>query len=88
MSVHVHSILEVHLKGTIISIHSGDNCVCLAGDIVLAQDIISDNGQVHFVCKIFRDVSNFFIYPLDSSILGIHVVLNLTQDSFDVHREL
>ena len=54
---------EVHLNGTIRSIHSGDSYVCLAGDIVLVQDIISDSGQVHFVCKIFRDVSNFFTYP-------------------------
>jgi hypothetical protein len=79
---------EVYLNGTIISIHSSDSYVCLAGNIVLVQDIISGSGQVHFVCKIFCDVSNFFTYPLDSSILGIHVVSNLTQDSFDAHREL
>ena len=62
---------ELHIKGTVISVNCGDNCACLADDIVLVQNIISVKGQVKFVCQKFSVKSNFFTYPLNSSLLGV-----------------
>lgn len=41
---------EVHLKGVVINIRPGDNCVCVADGIVLVLSIICFNGEVQFVC--------------------------------------
>jgi hypothetical protein len=64
----------------VISLETGNNCVCLGDDIVLVSNIIYWNDEVHFVYQRFCYVSDFYDYPLKSGLLGTYRVGKLNKD--------
>jgi len=58
-----------------------DNCcITASGDVIIVENIIRDGNVVYFVGRQFVERSPFFDYPIDSSLLGIQKVQNLSDD--------
>lgn len=74
----------------ILGIARPNNCVVFTdGQIGLVDNIVKceneEGATYHVVAKIFTQRGNLYQYPLESSLLGIHVVSGLTrqQATFD-----
>jgi len=65
-----------------ISVHTGNNCLTLNGNIVLVRNILTTDTEAILVYQKFSKCSSFFTYPLESSVLEIYHVSDLTTEMF------
>ena len=58
-----------------------DNCcITISGDIIIIENIVKVNDDVYFVGRKFVKRTQFFDYPIDSSLLRVQKVENLSKD--------
>jgi len=66
---------EVIWKGMILNNNEPNNCFCtISGEVVLLLNIINTEQNVILVGKKFRQLHNFYDFPLPSSSIGIYRV--------------
>ncbi|GAA6079450.1 uncharacterized protein LOC113085053 isoform X1 [Tachysurus ichikawai] len=66
------------LADRFVKLNERDSCVKIDNQLVLVQNIVEDEGGVYLVGNEYKQVENFFKYPIDSKELGIYVVSNLS----------
>lgn len=65
-------------NGTFVSCAHGNNCISVDGVISLIRNIcVSPGGDAYVIYEKFQTVRSFFTAPLDSAVLGIHIVSHL-----------
>ena len=65
---------EIHLNSFVLTTSNGDNCVKIGNQYVLVRNILSQpdlHPDALIVYAKFQRVADFFMYPLQSSALGI-----------------
>lgn len=72
----------LELPGVYISVSRGDNCIMVGDKVGLVRNILSggDNSETYVVFEEFRNKTNFFSTPLDSSDLRIFAVSQLSEE--------
>lgn len=65
-----------------ISIHLGNNCLVLNDNIVLVRNILVKDNEAVLMYQKFSKCSSFFTYPLESTVLEIYQVSDLTNEMF------
>ncbi|XP_071111468.1 uncharacterized protein [Haliotis cracherodii] len=74
---------EIQMDDFLISCSRGNNCVKLDNDVVIIKNILLHSNQdISIIYEKFMDKSDFFTYPISSSIIGIHKVSRLTRHLF------
>lgn len=71
---------EVNLHLIKLKVTKGDNCILINGDISVIHNILADHTNKYLVISSFQNKQNFFVYPVQSSQLGIYKVSNLSAD--------
>ncbi|PIK42768.1 hypothetical protein BSL78_20370 [Apostichopus japonicus] len=73
---------ELHMEDYTIKLNEADNCVQIDSQqsrhIVVVQNIYRSNDVDYILARKFMSEDSFFTYPLDSCILGIYTVSNLS----------
>jgi len=65
-----------------ISVRTGDSCLTLNGNVVLVKNILATDTEAALVYQKFSKCSSFFTYPLESSVLEIFQVSDLSTEVF------
>ena len=73
---------RIAVSGMYISMDVGNNCIGVDDDVILLRNILVVNGEALLVFQKFLNCVSFFTYPLDSSLLGIYLVSDLTTEVF------
>ena len=64
-----------------ISCHPANNCVVLSnGSVVLVENIVQVEDQIRIVCRKFQLKTDLYKYPLDSRLLDIYQVGELSKN--------
>jgi hypothetical protein len=66
---------QVTVNGISISVKPGNNCIAMGNDIVVVRNIVVKNEEIFLIHQKFCERFDFFSYPLQSSHLGIYLVL-------------
>ena len=70
---------ELLIGGTKINVSSeGDRCVKIGGCIVLVDNILQCQDEIHIVFRENEVIKPFFLYPLNSCKFGIFLVGNIS----------
>ena len=68
---------EVTLTDFTVSKRQGNNCVEIQDKICLVQNVVQHKDEIYIVYTRFKTASHFFMYPLNSEDIDIHMVSNL-----------
>ena len=67
----------------LVTVATGDNCICVGGSICIVKNIISSSsGSIFLVVSKFSKKEEFLSYPFDLSHVGIFSVSELSDDVF------
>ncbi|KAK3915796.1 Caprin-2, partial [Frankliniella fusca] len=71
---------SISVNRTTFKINEKDSVfMTVTGQVMILKNIIFRNGRIFFVGNRFQDSDNFYLYPIESSKLGIFQVWNLNQ---------
>ncbi len=77
-NLHGKQYKKVTAKGFTLEVSRGNNCCEMEdGAVVIIKNIVDAEGQIHLVGSVFKDVTDWYLYPFPSSRLGIFKVSKL-----------
>jgi len=77
---------EIHYKfisidDVILQTGKKDSCfISITDEVIILEDIISNENLIFLVGKLFKKTNNFYTYPLPSSTLGIISVSQINEN--------